>query len=56
MNLKLFVGDKVGRDTHNEELIEQYLDFFVENFGKDIKENLKEDFVVRYRCSKWCYI
>lgn len=41
------VGDKIGRDEYKENLINMYLDLFMENFAKEIKENITEDFVVR---------
>ncbi len=50
------VGDKIGKDEYKENLINMYLDLFMENFAKEIKDNLKQDFVVRYRHSKWSYI
>lgn len=38
--------DKIGTTSLGLELEEKYVDFFVENFGKKIKENKKEDFKV----------
>lgn len=47
------VGDKIGKDEYKENLINMYLDLFMENFAKEIKEHLNKDFIVRYRYSKW---
>ena len=38
--------DKIGTSTLGLELEEKYVDFFIENFGKKIKENLRPDFKV----------
>jgi len=40
-------GDKIGKDETKEELIDEYLNFFIDNFKEEIKGNLREDFVVR---------
>ena len=40
------VGDKIGKDENGENLIDKYIDFYKENFEKEIKENLKKDFIV----------
>lgn len=45
--------NKIGRAEYKPELIEKYKTFFLENFKKDIQENLTEDFVVRNRHRKW---
>lgn len=45
--------NKIGRAEYKPELIEKYKTFFLENFKKDIQENLTEDFVVRNRHCKW---
>lgn len=42
-----FVGDKIGKDETKEELIDEYFNFFIDNFKEEIKGNLREDFVVR---------
>lgn len=47
------VGDKIGKDENGVELIDKYINFYVENFEKDIKENLRDDFVVRNRYGEW---
>lgn len=49
-------GDKIGKDEYREDLISKYLEFFVTNFKDEIKQNINEEFIVRYRYSKWCYI
>ncbi len=49
-------GDKIGRYECKEELIKEYLEFFVKNFKEDINKNLKKEFVIRNRYCKWCYI
>ena len=40
------IGDKIGTDEYQESLTQKYINFFIENFSKEIKENLKEDFVI----------
>ncbi len=50
------VGDKIGICEHREDLINDYLDFFVKNFKEEIQKNMDENVVVRNRYSKWCYI
>lgn len=40
------VGDKIGTVKAKENLIEKYINFFMDIFSKDIKENISEDFVV----------
>ena len=42
------VGDKIGKNENREDLINEYLEFFIDNFRDDIKSNMKDDFVVRY--------
>lgn len=49
-------GDKIGKDEFKEELIDKYLQFFIENFKEEITKNLKSDFVVRDRYCKWSNI
>ncbi len=39
-------SDKIGISKHCLNLEDDYVNFFVENFAKDIKENIKEDFLV----------
>lgn len=46
MKQELF-GDKIGKNENKEELISRYLQFFIDTFGKDIKENITENFTVR---------
>lgn len=50
------VGDKIGKNENREELIKEYLDFFVDNFKDEISETLSKDFVVRNRYCKWSNI
>lgn len=40
------VGDKVGTDTYEENLIEDYVKFFVDNFADEIKANISNDFTI----------
>lgn len=40
------VGDKVGTDEYRKDLKEEYVEFFIENFADEIKNNLSNDFVV----------
>ena len=49
-------GDKIGKDYIQENLIDKYLQFFVENFKEEISENLNSDLVVRNRYCKWSNI
>lgn len=49
-------GDKIGRDMRKEELIDSYLEFFVQNFKEKIAKNMDPNFVVRNRYCKWCNI
>ena len=44
--LEVAVGEKVGTDEYREDLIEEYIKFFEENFGDFIKDNITNDFVV----------
>ena len=46
-------GDKIGVDKNGEELINEYVKLFKDNFKEKIKGNLRDDFIVRYRYSKW---
>ena len=39
-------GDKIGRNEYKEELIEEYLNFFIDTFGEDFKNYLASDFTV----------
>ncbi len=48
--------NKIGRAEYKPELIEKYKSFYIQNFKKEIEENLKEDFIVRNRHSKWSNI
>jgi phosphoglucosamine mutase len=48
--------NKIGRAEYKPELIEKYKSFYIQNFKQDIEENLKEDFIVRNRHSKWSNI
>lgn len=54
--MKVPCGDKIGKDEYKEELINEYLNFFVENFKQEIEETLSSDFVVRNRYCQWCNI
>ncbi len=40
------VGDKIGTDKYLEDLKEEYIDFLLENFGSQIKENIRDNFEV----------
>ncbi len=40
------VGDKIGTDKYQEELMQEYIDFFVTNFKNEVQENIDENFVV----------
>lgn len=55
MKLEL-AGDKIGKDENREELIDEYFKFFMEHFEEEIKDNLRDDFIVRNRYCKWSYI
>ena len=48
--------NKIGRAEYKPELIEKYKSYYIQNFKKEIEENLKEDFIVRNRHSKWSNI
>lgn len=50
------VGDKIGRNMQKEELIDRYLEFFVQNFKDKIEKNMDPNFIVRNRYCKWCNI
>lgn len=50
------VGDKIGRNMQKEELIDNYLEFFLQNFKDEISKNMDPNFVVRNRYCKWCNI
>lgn len=56
INELIAAHDKIGKDEYREELIEEYLKFFVENFKEDISKYLDGNFVVRNRHCKWRYI
>lgn len=38
------IGEKIGTDQYKEDLIEEYVNFFIENFSKDLEKD--EDFIV----------
>jgi len=40
------VGDKVGTDEYRNGLKEEYVNFFIENFEDEIKNNLTDDYIV----------
>ena len=40
------VGDKVGTDEYRNGLKEEYVNFFIENFADEIKNNLTDDYIV----------
>ena len=40
------VGDKIGTDEYREDLKEEYVNFFIDNFANEIKNNLREEFIV----------
>ena len=40
------VGDKIGTDKYLEDLKEEYIEFLLENFGSQIKENMTDNFEV----------
>ena len=40
------VGDKVGTDEYRNGLKEEYVNFFIENFVDEIKNNLTDDYIV----------
>ena len=40
------VGDKVGTDEYRKELKNEYVNFFIENFAEEIKNNVISDLVV----------
>ena len=40
------VGDKVGTDEYRKELKNEYVNFFIENFAEEIKNNLTSDLIV----------
>ncbi len=40
-------NDRIGKYEYKEELIDEYVKFFTDTFSKDLKENLRDDFVVR---------
>ena len=44
-NLKA-VGDKIGTDKYLEDLKEEYIEFLLENFESQIKENISDNFEV----------
>lgn len=44
--LEVPCGDKIGKDEYREELINDYINFFVSTFEREIKSNLKNDFTV----------
>lgn len=50
------VEDKIGRNMQKEELIDKYLEFFVQNFKDEISKNMDPNFIVRNRYCKWCNI
>ena len=50
------VGDKIGKNENKEELICEYLNFFVDNFKDEINKNEDKNFIVRHRYCKWCDI
>lgn len=50
------VGDKIGKDEYKEELIDEYLNFFRDNFKEEIKKYSNPNFVIRNRYCKWSYI
>lgn len=39
-------GDKIGKAQNKEELIEEYVSFFVDTFGEEIKKCLTPDFTI----------
>lgn len=49
-------GDKIGKDDYKEELIDEYLNFFLDNFKEEINKYLNPNFVVRNRYCKWSYM
>ena len=49
-------GEEIGTDKYEGNLIDNYIEFFEENFGKFIRENISKDFIVRNRYSKWSNI
>ncbi len=40
------IGDKIGTDKYQKELIENYSNFVVQTFENDIKKNINKDFTV----------
>ena len=40
------VGDKIGTDEYREDLKEEYINFFIDTFKDEIKNNLNDDYVV----------
>ena len=40
------VGDKIGTDKYLDDLKEEYIEFLLENFESQIKENISDDFEV----------
>ncbi len=40
-------NDRIGKYEYREELIDEYVKFFTDTFSKDLKENLRDNFVVR---------
>ncbi len=49
-------GDKIGVDKNGEELVQKYVSLLIDNFEDKIKNNLQDDFIVRYRYSEWSNI